>query len=114
VSDRVAHAVPKTKKRSALISDDAWAALKEASTIEDKSASELCEFLLSHYLGLEERIRYTLPAGLKTKPRSLYMPDTTWGAAKAIAVKQGRPVSAILEQLIRGYLGLELGERTPG
>jgi len=114
MSHQAVAAAHRTKKRSALISNDAWAALKEASTIEGKSASELCEFLLAHYLALPRRTRYNLPSALKTKARSLYVSDPTWGAAKAEAVKQSRPVSAILEQLVRAYLGLELGEPAVG
>ncbi len=96
------------RKRSALISDEAWAALKERSVLEGRPASDLCQFLLAHYLSLEERPVYGLPEGLRTAPRSLYVEDTVWAAAKAEAVRQRRSVSAMLEQLIRAYTGLPL------
>ncbi len=102
---------PKTTKRSALLSDDAWAALKEAGALEERSASELCQHLLAHYLSLEKRPVYALPEELETRPRSIYFQLVTWGAAKAEAVHQRRSVSAMLEQLIRSYVGLELGPR---
>ncbi len=100
---------PRREQRSAVLSDEAWAALQERATLERKSASDLCEFLLRHYLSLEAKPTFELPEGLQKRTRSLYVSDRVWAGAKAQAVLQRRSVSALLEQLLRAYLGLKLG-----
>ena len=83
-----------------------WAATQERAVLEETTASEICERLLRHYLDLEEKPpRQNLPADLQRKQRSIYVRPTTWAAAKAQKVLEGRSVSEILEQLLRAYLG---------
>ena len=96
------------RQRSAVLSDEAWAGLKARGVMEGRSASELCQFLLEKYLALEEKPVYAMPEGLQARQRSIYVSDVTWAEVKAIAVRQRRTGSHVLEQLIRGYLGLEL------
>jgi len=102
------------KQRSVVITDQAWSALQGRVVFERKSASELCEFLMSHYIDLETKPpRYELSdqqAEMKRK-RSVYVADPIWAASRAQAVLEHRSVSAILEQLIRGYVGLDLGNQ---
>ncbi len=99
------------KQRSVRISVEAWAALQERTALEGKSASALCDFLLRHYLALEAKPVYELPPDLEKRTRVIYTSNPTWGAVKRTAVLQRRSASALLEQLLRGYLGLALGER---
>ena len=80
--------------------------------LESTSASEICERLLSHYLALDEKPpQYELPPEIKTRKRSVYITKPTWAAARAQKVWERRSISAILEQLLRAYLGLDLGSR---
>jgi hypothetical protein len=46
-----------------------------------------------------------LPPEAETHQRSIHVLPTTWAAAKAQKVREGRSVSAMLEQLLRAYLG---------
>jgi hypothetical protein len=99
----------KTEQRAVLLSDEVWAATQERAVLEGTTASDICERVLRHYLGLEEKPpRYDLPPDVRTRQRSIHVRTTTWAAAKAQKVHEGRPVSAILEQLLRAYLGFPL------
>ena len=96
----------KTEQRAVLLSDEVWAATQERAVLEGTTASDICERVLSHYLRLEEKPpRHDLPADVATRQRSIHVRTTTWAAAKAQKVRESRPVSAILEQLLRAYLG---------
>ena len=99
-----------SRQRTTVLSDDAWAGIARRSTIEGKSAGKLCEWLLVRYLSLDERPVYELPP-LNRRQRSVHVHDVPWAEAKGLAVEQRRSLSEILEQLIRAYLGLELGRR---
>jgi len=82
----------------------------ERAELERTTASEICERLLRHYLALEEKpSRYMLPAHVTRRKRSVYVTRPIWAAAKAQKVQEQRSISAILEQLLREYLGLDLG-----
>jgi hypothetical protein len=77
--------------------------------------SWISEVASTHYLGLEEKPpRYDIPAGVATRQRSIHVRTTTWAAAKAQKVRESRPVSAILEQLLRAYLGFPFASDTDG
>lgn len=98
--------VRQTEQHTVLLSDDVWAATQERAVLEGTTASDICERVLGHYLALEKKPpHYNLPAGIATRQRSIHVRTTTWAAAKAQKVREGRPVSAILEQLLRAYLG---------
>lgn len=100
----------KPQQRSVKLSDEAWAAALERAELEDTSASEICERLLQHYLALDEKPpRHELAPDAITRKRSVYITKPTWAAARAQKVWERRSISAILEQLLRAYLGLELG-----
>ena len=95
---------------SVKLSDEVWAATLERAELESTTASEICERLLKHYLALEEKPpRYLLSSGATRRKRSVYVTRPIWAAAKAQKVQERRSISVILEQLLRGYLGLDLG-----
>jgi predicted CopG family antitoxin len=95
--------------RTIVISDETWANTVEQASLENKTASDLCLYLALHYLQLESKPRYALPDNLKTHSRTVYLPDQVWAALKREKVLQNRSTSEIIEQLLRGYLGLSLG-----
>ncbi|MCA9991304.1 MAG: hypothetical protein KDE29_09895 [Anaerolineales bacterium] len=100
----------KPVQHSVKLTDEAWAATLERAELESTTASEICERLLKHYLALEEKpARYLPPSGVTRRKRSVYVTRPVWAAARAQKVQEQRSVSAILEQLLRGYLGLDLG-----
>lgn len=98
-------------QHSVKLSDEAWAATLERAELEYTTASEICARLLQHYLSLAEKPpRYTIPSNVITRKRSVHINRLVWAAAKAQKVYEQRAISDILEQLLRGYLGLDLGE----
>jgi hypothetical protein len=100
-----------THHRTIVISDETWANTLEQASLENKTASDLCLFLASHYLELPQKPVYRLPDNLDTHSRTVYLPDSVWAALKREKVMQNRSASEIFEQLLRGYLGLSLGVR---
>lgn len=93
-----------------VLSDEVWARTGERAVLEDKSASDICEFVLRHYLELTDNqkppvlLRQAPPSG---QPRTVYLEKATWAEAVGRKVIERRPISAILEQQLRAYLGLE-------
>jgi hypothetical protein len=100
-----------THHRTIVVSDETWANALEQASLENKTASDLCLFLASHYLHLDQKPIFRLPDGLETHSRTVYLPDSIWAALKREKVLQNRSASEIFEQLLRGYLGLSLGAR---
>ncbi len=102
---------PKPTQHSVKLSDDVWSATLERSVLEGTTASAICERLLKHYLALEKKPpQHALLPSIQTRKRSVHITKITWAAAKAQKVQERRSISAILEQLLRGYLGLALGQ----
>jgi hypothetical protein len=97
--------------RTIVISDVTWANTLEQASLENKTASDLCLYLARYYLELEQKPVFSLPENLKTHSRTVYLPDSVWAALKREKVLQNRSTSEIFEQILRGYLGLELGQR---
>jgi len=96
-----------TKQRKVQLTDEVWATTQERAVLEGKSASDICEHVLRHYLNLGEApsVRLTaIPEGAKA--RSVYISQSTWAEAKGVKVREGRPIGAILEQQLRAYLGM--------
>jgi hypothetical protein len=96
-----------SKQRKVQLTDQVWAATQERAVLEGKSASEICEYVLTHYLSLTDKptIRLTeIPADAKM--RSVYISNSIWADAKGCKVREKRPVGAILEQQLRTYLGI--------
>ena len=99
------------RHRTIVVSDETWANTLEQAALEKKTASDLCQYLARHYLSLEEKPVFALPEKMDTHSRTVYLPDSVWAALKREKVMQNRSTSEIFEQLLRGYLGLELGGR---
>ena len=98
--------------RSVMITHEAWAAVSERAFLEKKTINDLCVALLAQYLSQAEPPVYHLsksPRREKTA-HTLYTSDELWSQAHRLKGLQGRTISAILEQLIRAYTGLEVGE----
>jgi predicted CopG family antitoxin len=98
-----------------MITDDAWAALLQHADIEGYSASNLCEYLMAKYAEMEAPPVFAMPTDLeresRKKGRTVYINDAVWNDFLGVKVYQGRSISEIVEQLVRAYTGLPLGDR---
>ena len=95
------------KQRKVQLTDEVWATAQERAILEEKSASDICEHVLQHYLALDEKPSariMEIPAG--SKARYVYISRLTWAEIKGCKVRENRPIGAILEQQLRAYLGL--------
>ncbi|MCC6606230.1 MAG: hypothetical protein IT327_23690 [Anaerolineae bacterium] len=100
-----------SKQRKVQLTDEVWATTQERAVLEGKTASDICEHVLQHYLELDEKppAQITaIPAG--SKVRSVYISQITWAEAKGCKVREDRPIGAILEQQLRAYLGLPISK----
>jgi hypothetical protein len=90
-----------------VLPDEVWSETLIQATLEQKTASAICEYVLRHYVNLpaEERppIRLTTGSG---RQRSIYIEQPVWIELITLKVKERRPISAILEQQLRAYLGM--------
>lgn len=93
------------KQRNITISDETWATLLERAVLEETTASQICEMLLTAYL--KDEIRYR-PAAHRDSPRlrSIYTSNELWAAARKQRVFDRRSISETLEGLLGHYLGL--------
>lgn len=98
-----------------MITDDAWAALLQRADREGYTASNLCEILMMQYAKMESLPIFEMPGalddGFRRKGRTVYISDAIWNEFLGIKVYQSRSISEIVEQLVRSYLGLPLGDR---
>jgi hypothetical protein len=96
-------------ERKVLLTDEVWRETMIQAALEDKSASDICEHVLNHYVSLPQkpRIRITHVDG---RQHSVYLDKALWVECVALKVEDGRSISAILEQQLRLYLGLELDQ----
>lgn len=95
------------KQRKIQLTDEVWATTQERAVLEGQPASDICEYVLQHYLSLAEKpplLIKEIPA--EAKVRSVYISQTVWADAKGCKVRENRPIGAILEQQLRIYLGL--------
>jgi hypothetical protein len=100
-------------QRKAMLTDMVWAALLEQSALEDTSASALCEYVLRHYLNLpdDEKPPILIASVAQTAvQRTIYIKKPLWATAKGRKVMERRSISAILEQQLRAYMGLDMPE----
>ena len=76
---------------------------------KQKTAYEICEYVLRHYVNLaaEEKPPIVLTAG-SGRQRSVYLEQQIWIELISCKVRERRPISAILEQQLRAYLGLPI------
>ena len=90
-----------------VLPDEVWGETLVQAALEQKTASEICQYVLSHYISLppEARPPAQLTAG-SGQQRSVYIEQSVWIELIPLKVKEHRPISAILEQQLRAYLGL--------
>jgi hypothetical protein len=90
-----------------VLPDEVWSETLIQATLEQKTASEICEYVLRHYINLaaEEKPPILLKSG-SGRQRSVYLEQQTWIGLISCKVNERRPISAILEQQLRAYLGL--------
>jgi hypothetical protein len=96
-----------------VLPDDVWSETLIQATLEKKTASDICEHVLRHYGDLPEAEKppILLTAG-SGRQRSVYINQQTWIELIACKVRERRPISAILEQQLRAYLGMQLPIKT--
>jgi hypothetical protein len=92
-----------------MLPDEVWSETLIQATLEQKTGSEICEYVLRHYVNLtaEEKPPILLTAG-SGRQRSVYLDQQIWIELITCKVKERRPISAILEQQLRAYLGLPI------
>jgi hypothetical protein len=96
-----------SKQRKVQLTDEVWATTQERAILENKSASEICEYVLAYYLSLTEKPPIQITEIVEgAKARSVYISQITWADAKGCKVRENRPIGAILEQQLRAYLGM--------
>ena len=90
------------------LSDEVWRETMVRAVIEEKSASEICAHVLRHYAGLENKPPIHIRSVPEGSLHSVFLEKTTWAELMGGRVAEKRPISAILEQQLRAYLGLPL------
>jgi hypothetical protein len=92
-----------------VLPDEVWSETLIQATLEQTTASAVCEYVLRHYVTLstEERPPVLITSG-SGRQRSVYLEQEIWIALISCKVRERRPISAILEQQLRAYLGLKL------
>lgn len=92
-----------------VLPDEVWSETLIQATLEQTTASAICEYVLRHYVDLapEERSPILIKHG-SGRQRSVYLEQDVWIDLISCKVRERRPISAILEQQLRAYLGLEL------
>ena len=92
-----------------VLPDEVWSETLIQATLEQTTASAICEYVLQHYVNLtEEEKPPTLITSGSGRQRSVYLTQAVWIELISCKVRERRPISAILEQQLRAYLGLEL------
>lgn len=90
-----------------VLPDEVWSETLIQGALEQKTASEICEYVLRHYVGLSaaEKPSILLTTG-SGRQRSVYLDQQIWIELITCKVRERRPISAILEQQLRAYLGI--------
>lgn len=94
-------------ERKLLLSDEVWQETRIQAALESKSASDICEIVLDHYISLPEKPAIQI-SQVNGKQRSIYLDKSLWVKCVTVKMQEGRSISAILEQHLRTYLGMEL------
>jgi hypothetical protein len=92
------------------LSDEVWQETMVRAVMEEKSASEICAHVLRHYVDLQKKppvYIHNVPEG---SLHSVFLEKTIWAELMRCRVTEKRPISAILEQQLRVYLGISLPE----
>jgi hypothetical protein len=92
-----------------MLSDDVWRETMIQAALEDKSASDICEHVLRHYVDTPDTDRPPFNIKSASGPqRSVYIDKSVWVQLSGLKVTERRSISAILEQQLRAYMGMEL------
>ena len=94
-----------------VLTDELWMLINERAVLEETTASGLCDYVIQHYLSLapEERPQIQLRQVHENGGmRSLYIDKASWAKLRVLKVQERRPISAIIEQQMRLYLGLAI------
>ena len=95
-----------------ILTDDVWKEARVQAALEEKTASEICAYVLQYYLDLAtaEKPPILIRDVKDGRPHSVYLEKQLWVELVACHLTESRPISAILEQQLRAYMGLELPE----
>jgi len=101
-----------SKKSTAILTREVCGSLDEQAVLEGKPANIIVAELISNYLDQEDKKIYSVPAydSETVKSRFLMIDDQLWSRFKVLKTTQGRPLGRILEQLLRIYVGMEVGD----
>ena len=98
-------------QRKVMLPDEVWRETMIQAALENKSASDICEHVLRHYVDTPETdhppIRTRSASG---RQRSIYIDKSVWVQLSGLKVTERRSISAILEQQLRAYMGMKLPE----
>lgn len=102
-----------TSEHKLAVSEETWQETVVRAVLEEKSASAICAHVLQHYVEMDEEERP--PIRIRTgaqegRLHSVFVDKLTWAKLMGCRVAEKRPISAILEQQLRAYLGMELPE----
>lgn len=107
-------------QRTASLTDEVWIEAQRQAVLENKSVSDLCEYVLADYLHADPQYVYRMPwaqAPQGDRPevyraalRSFYIHKAIWAEVRALKARQHRSIAEILEQQLRLYLNLDLGD----
>lgn len=98
-------------QRKVMLPDKIWRETMIQAALEDKSASDICEHVLRHYIDTPEADRPPIRTrNASGRQRSVYIDKSVWVELSGLKVTEQRSISAILEQQLRAYMGLELLE----
>ena len=105
--DRIPFA-DKKKPRAVMLSNMAWEALYEDSILQGRSPNVICEELIREYLARSLGSSPTAEViDLQKKQHNLRLVDSIWKALRFRAYQENRSASAIVEQILREYYGLQ-------
>jgi hypothetical protein len=101
-----------TTEHKLKLTDEVWKETRVQAALEEKTASEICAYVLRYYLDLpdDEKPAILIRDAKDGQPHSIYLEKQLWVKLIACHLTENRPISAILEQQLRAYMGLDLPE----
>lgn len=92
------------------LTDQVWKETRVQAALEGKTASEICAYVLQYYVALpaDEKPPILVREVKNGRLHSVYLTKQLWAELIACHMTEVRPVSAILEQQLRAYMGMEL------
>jgi hypothetical protein len=99
-------------QRKVMLPAEVWRETMIQAALEDKSASDICEYVLRHYVEIPDSDRPPIMIrSASGRQRSIYIDKSVWVELSGLKVTEQRSISAILEQQLRAYMGMEMPER---